>query len=724
MTQSSNNPNKLIKEKSPYLLQHAYNPVDWHPWNEETFALAKKENKPIFLSVGYSACYWCHVMEREVFENEEIAKLMNEYFVNVKVDREERPDVDRVYMTALQAMTGSGGWPMSMFLTPDLKPFYGATYVPPKAKYGRAGFEDVIEQINEVWTKKESEVIASSDKITERLQDAVDAKANAAGDDSLNKDILENAFMTIQKIYDEEYGGFGSGNKFPRPVVFNFLLDYYYHTKDFKSLDIVTFTLKKMYEGGMYDHLAGGFHRYSVDNIWRVPHFEKMLYDQAQLITTYVNAYLVTKNKFFLFVAEDTAHYVLENLMNKDGGFFSAEDAESLVNYVNSVENVNSVDSNESVISVDTENSERKEEGAYYLWQKDEIEKILGKDDARIFDFYYGIEQHGNTINDPHEVFGTKNVLFILNDIFDTAKQFEKTPEEIAKIIDDSRTKLLQERLKRSKPGLDDKILTSWNGLMISALANVYKVTGITEYLNAANMAVEFIKQKLYKNKILLHRYRDGEARFDGTLEDYAYMICGLLDLYEATFEINNLELAIELNNITLDKFYDNENGGFFDVGSEIKDVILRTKDTYDGAEPAGNSIQIMNLLRLGYMTDNKAHIEKAEQSLKLFSYELNRLPFSSPQMLCALSFLLNSPKEIIVTGDLKSEKTKELINCIDQIFIPNKVELHSSDELIRVSPFIRNLISNNDESKVYVCENYQCNLPADDQEKLKELLQ
>ncbi len=702
MTHSNGTANKLINEKSPYLLQHAYNPVDWHPWNEETFELAKTLNKPIFLSVGYSACYWCHVMEREVFENEEIAKLMNDYFVNVKVDREERPDVDRVYMTALQAMTGSGGWPMSMFLTPDLKPFYGATYVPPKAKYGRAGFEDVIEQIHEVWTKKESEVIESSNKITDNLQNAIESKIIKGNDSELNKDILENAFTTIQKIYDEEYGGFGSGNKFPRPVVFNFLLDYYYHTGDFKSLDIVSFTLKKMYEGGMYDHLAGGFHRYSVDNIWRVPHFEKMLYDQAQLITTYVNTYLVTKNKFFLFVAEDTAHYVLENLQNVDGGYFSAEDAES---------------------APDAAQPKVKEEGAYYLWQKDEIEKILGKEEAKIFNFYYGIEQHGNTINDPHEVFGTKNVLFILNDIFDTAKHFEKTPEEIAKIIDDSRTLLLKERVKRPKPGLDDKILTSWNGLMISALANIYKVTGNSVYLESADNAVRFIKNNLYKDKALLHRYRDGESRFEGTLEDYAYLISGLLDLYEAAFDIKNLEFAIELNDITVDKFYDNDNGGFFDVGSEIKDVILKTKDTYDGAEPAGNSIQIMNMLRLGYMTDNKDLIEKAEQSLRLFSYDINRLPFSSPQMLCALSFILNSPKEIIITGELKNEKTKELMNCVDQLFIPNKVELHFTDELAEISPFIKNLVSDNNESKVYVCENYQCNLPTDDTEKLRELL-
>lgn len=694
--------NKLINEKSPYLLQHAHNPVEWLPWNEETFALAKKENKPIFLSVGYSACYWCHVMEREVFENEKIAKMMNDFFVNVKVDREERPDVDRVYMTALQAMTGSGGWPMSMFLTPDLKPFYGATYIPPKAKYGRAGFEDVIEQIHEVWTKKEAEVIESSKKITDNLKNAIESKISNENGSELSKEILENAFSTIQKIYDEEYGGFGSGNKFPRPVVFNFLLDYYYHTKDFNSLDIVTFSLKKMYEGGMYDHLAGGFHRYSVDNIWRVPHFEKMLYDQAQLITTYVNAYLVTKNKFFLFVAEDTAHYVMDNLQNKDGGFFSAEDAES---------------------ALDNTKPDVKEEGAFYLWKKDEIENILGKDDAKVFNFYYGIEQHGNTINDPHEVFGNKNVLFILNDIFDTAKQFEKTPEEIAKIIDDSRTKLLNERMKRPKPGLDDKVLTSWNGLMISALASIFKVTGNSEYLDAANKAVDFINNNLYKNKILLHRYRDGDSRFEGTLEDHSYLIFGLLDLYEATFHTGHLKFALELNLQTINQFYDNDKAGFFDVGSEIKDVILRTKDLYDGAEPSGNSIQIMNLLRLGYMTDNNEFIKKAEDSLKLFSNDLGRLPFSSPQMLCALSFVLNSPKEIIISGNLNNEKTKELVKSINEKFIPNKVEMHASKEMMNISKFISSIVSDENKPAVYVCENYKCNLPTDDAEELNKLL-
>lgn len=693
--------NKLISEKSPYLLQHAHNPVDWHPWNEETFALAKKEDKPIFLSVGYSTCYWCHVMEREVFENEDIAKLMNQYFINIKVDREERPDVDRVYMTALQAMTGSGGWPMSMFLTPDLKPFYGATYIPPRAKYGRAGFEDVITQINEVWTNKKNEVLDSGDKITSRLQEAINDRITSGGEISLSNDILKNAFEQIKKIYDEEYGGFGTGNKFPRPVVYNFLLDYYYHTKDFDSLDMVTYTLKKMYEGGMYDHLTGGFHRYSVDNFWRVPHFEKMLYDQAQLIVTYLNTYLVTSNKFFLFVAEDTAYYVIENLMHPGGGFYSAEDAES---------------------AVDAEKPQEKEEGAYYLWTKDEIQKIIGKEESEIFDFYFGILQNGNTVNDPHEVFRNKNLLYIANDIYETAKNFGKTPEEIAEIIDNSRSKLLAERVKRPRPHLDDKILTSWNGLMIGALAKIYSATGNEVFLNAAVKAVDLITDKLYKDKNLLHRYRDGEAKYNGTLDDYAYLIEGLLNMYEATFDIKYLNLSIELNNITLDKFYDNENGGFYDVVDDAADVIIKTKDIYDGAEPAGNSIQIMNLLRLGYMTDNKELILKAEKSLQLFSGDLTKMSFSSPQMLCALSFLLHSPREIIFSGNRSADDFKNMKKVADEIYIPNKVELYADDELKKISGFISNIVKDNGE-KVYVCENYQCNLPVDNAHELKNLL-
>jgi len=702
-----NNPNKLLKEKSPYLLQHAYNPVDWHPWSDETFETARKTDKPIFLSIGYSTCYWCHVMEREVFENNEIAGLMNEYFINVKVDREERPDVDRVYMTALQAMTGSGGWPMSMFLTPELKPFYGATYIPPKAKYGRAGFEDVITQIHEAWTSRKSEVLSSGDNIVLKLQELITSRLSPSVNTDLSEDISDNAFKSIMKIYDDTEGGFGTGNKFPRPVVYNFLLDYYYFGKDFNALDSVSFTLKKMYEGGMYDHLEGGFHRYSVDNFWRVPHFEKMLYDQAQLIYTYINTYLINKNKFYLFVAEDTAEYVMYNLSDADGGFYSAEDAES---------------------AVDEATPHIKEEGASYLWTKDEIEKILDKESAEIFNFYFGILASGNTVNDPHEVFGNKNVLYIANDIYDTAKHFEKMPEEIAKIIDDSRSLMLKERIKRPRPHLDDKILTSWNGLTISAFAKLFQVTGNKVYYDKAEKAADFILDKLFNEneKVLLHRYRDGESRFKGTLEDYSFFISGLIELYESGFNIKYLKYALLLNEITIDKFYDPEASGFFDVEISDKDILLKTKDTYDGAEPAGNSVQIMNLLKLGYMTDNKELIDKAEKCLKLFSDDLKRLPFSSPQMLCALSFYLHSPKEIIISGSKDSESFNSLIEVINNTYIPNRITLYADDELIEISKFIKSITGDSkvkDTAEVYVCENYTCELPVSDAEALEDIL-
>lgn len=693
--------NNLLSEKSPYLLQHAYNPVDWYPWSEKAFEKAKAENKPIFLSIGYSSCYWCHVMEREVFENKEIAGKMNEFFINIKVDREERPDIDRIYMTALQAMTGSGGWPMSMFLTPDLKPFYGATYIPPRAKYGRSGFEDVIEQIHNVWSDKKEDVIDSGNNILEQLRKFV--LSGEKSKHELSDEIIENAYRVTLNYYDEEFGGFGKGNKFPRPVVFNFLLAYHYYKKEFKALDIVTYSLKKMFEGGMYDHLGGGFHRYSVDHFWRVPHFEKMLYDQAQLVVTYLNAYLVTKNKFFLHIAEDILKYVIENLKNPEGGFHSAEDAESLP----------------------SKDSNLKEEGAYYLWTSDELENILGKEDYGIFKFYSGIQNHGNTVNDPHGVFGRKNVLFIANDVFDTAKKFEKTPEVIAKILDDCRSKLLTERNKRPKPFLDDKILTSWNGLMISALAKAYQITGKSEYLTEAKSAYSFLRKKLFdkENNLLFHRYRENDTRFTGTLEDYSFFISGLLDLYESGFDIEYLKESIELNNIAIQYFYDNDNGGFFDVKSEESNIILKTKDIYDGAEPSGNSVQIMNLLRIGFMTGDEEMISKAEKSLKLFSGDMERMPFSSPELLCSLAFFLNSPKEIILKGNPESDVIKSMLDIINETFIPNKVVMFSDDELKKISGFISGITDGSGNEKVYVCENFQCNLPVEKPEELKKLL-
>lgn len=696
-------PNKLIHEKSPYLLQHAYNPVDWHPWNEETFLLAKKENKPIFLSVGYSTCYWCHVMEREIFENKEIADLMNTSFINIKVDREERPDVDRVYMIALQSMTGAGGWPMSMFLTPDLKPFYGATYIPPKAKYNRSGFEDVVAQINDVWKNKHSEVINSSNKITDYLIKNLNAKQSSEEITRLDEDVFDKAFEQVKKAYDSEHGGFGAGNKFPRPVVYNFLLAYYYYTKNSEALDIVTFTLKKMYEGGMYDHLGGGFHRYSVDHLWRVPHFEKMLYDQAQIVNSYLDVYQITKDKYFLDIAEDTLNCVLTNLTNKDGGFYSAEDAES---------------------ALDKSKPDIKEEGAYYLWDKREIDEFLTNEESRIFNFYYGIEAFGNTISDPHNVFTNKNVLYVANDVYDTAKKFSRTVDEITNILNECRKKLREERNKRPRPHLDDKILTSWNGLMISAFARAYQLTGKEIYLDEAISSAEFIKQNLYDSEqnILLHRFRDGEAKYNGTLVDYAFLIHGLLDLYEASFNTDYLEFAIKLNKTAIEKFYDDASGGFFDISDNEKDIIFKTKETYDGAEPAGNSIQILNMLKLGLITDDNSLTEKAEKSLKLFYNEISKLPFSSPQMIFSLYCFLKTPKEIIISGVINSEETKTMLNAIRNNYLPNKIILFADEKLKSISPFINNIVKEKKETNVYVCENYQCKLPIDDPEKLKDL--
>jgi len=693
-------PNRLINEKSPYLIQHAHNPVDWYPWGEEAFEAARKEQKPIFLSIGYSTCYWCHVMEREVFENEDIAKLMNDTFINIKVDREERPDVDRVYMTALQALTGSGGWPMSMFLTPDLKPFYGATYIPPKAKYGRAGIEDVINEIAKTWSEKKQDIIVSGDKILDAIADRVKIKSDETA--ILSKDVFDKCYQQCVSSYDYTYGGFGQGNKFPRPVVFNFLLEYFYNNQKAEAKDIVVFTLKKMYDGGVYDHIGGGFHRYAVDAQWRVPHFEKMLYDQAQLVISYLDCFLITKNNFFLYVAEEILRYVSNKLTDKNGAFYSAEDAES---------------------ALDFENPKEKEEGAFYLWTKDELDDLLG-DDADIFNYHFGILPLGNTLNDPHDVFGEKNVIYNAYDIYDTCKHFKINPEEATNKINSAIKKLYVVRENRPKPHLDDKVLTSWNALMISAYAYAYRITGKKEYLKTANNAKDFISGNLLKeDNTLLHRYRDGEARFDGTLEDYAFFTKALLDVYEASFDESALGLAVKLNEKTTELFYDSTNGGYFDVRENEKDIVLKTKDTYDGAEPGANSIQIQNILRLAIMTDNEELKTMAEKSLRLFAGDFNRMPFTSPQMLCALNLYINPVKEIIFTGGLNDAKTEELLKEINSKYIPNKVVIHATEKLSESFPYIKNIISDFNTPKVYVCENYQCNLPVDSTEELRKLL-
>jgi len=696
--------NSLIKEKSPYLLQHSTNPINWYGWNEETLAKAKSENIPIFLSVGYSTCYWCHVMEREIFEDEKISEIMNANFINIKVDREERPDIDRIYMQALQSMTGTGGWPMNMFLTPDLNPFYGATYIPPKSKYGRAGFEDVVAEIIKVWNEKRVEVIASGEKITQLLKNKIEEN-NIKNHPDFEVEKLNNSFLQqALQYFDEDYGGFGKGNKFPRPAVLDLLLLINYKTNDFNALNIVNYTLKKMLDGGINDQIAGGFHRYSVDYFWRVPHFEKMLYDQGQIAKTYFDAYSVTHKEEFLNTGISILDYVRNKMTGKEGGFYSAEDAES---------------------AVDSNNPDVKEEGAYYLWTWDEIKKIANEDEFPIICFYFGIEKNGNTINDPHNVFGDKNVLFNSYDLYDTAKKFSKPPEAITEIINSFKRKLLTERNFRIPPQTDDKILTSWNSIMINGFIRGFEITGNNNYLISAKNAADFIISKLYNKEknILYHRYREGEIKYAGTLEDYAFFTDALINLYETTFEIKYIDLAIELNTIAIKKFYDIANGGFFSTEEKSNDIILRIKDIYDGAEPSANSIQIRNLLRIAVITEEKGYYELARKSIELFYTNIENNPFSYPYLLLFLNMLYDGIKEILITGSRDEKTFNEFLEIIRKEYITGRILIYANPESGKISPFIKDSIKNFRDVNILICENFKCNLPIKTKEELNNFI-
>ncbi len=704
-------PNRLIHEKSPYLLQHAHNPVDWYPWGEEAFEKAKGENKPIFLSIGYSTCYWCHVMEREVFEIDKIAEMMNSYFVNIKVDREERPDIDRMYMTALQGLTGSGGWPMSMFLTPDLKPFYGATYVPPKSKYGLLGFEDLCNEIHKAWIEKEEELKKAGSKIIEQLLPKRFIKPQK---EELNKEILDKAYSQIQNIFDEEYGGFGNSPKFPRPSVFNFLLRYYYRYNNEDALRMTVRTLFNMARGGIYDQLGGGFHRYSVDRFWRVPHFEKMLYDQAQIAISYIEAYQITKDESFKDTAEDILNYVIRKLTNKPGGFYSAEDAES---------------------PLDQTDLQKKEEGAFYVWTKDEIGKEINGERFNIFCYCYDVGDRGNVpVNsDPHNVFTDENILYISKTLSEASNHFNKSTYEIRKILNKDEQKLFEAREYKPHPYLVDKILTSLNGLMISAFAKASSVFGKESYYHIAKKSADFIFEKLYDetNGVLLHRYRDGESKIEGTLEDYAFYAQALIDLYENGFAHESagkyehyLEQAIKLTDKMIEIFYDEKQGGFFDVSGNDKSILIKTKEDYDSAEPSGNSIAIMNLLRLSQLLKRDDYYLKAEESLKYFSGDISSNPYSSPQMLCALEFYLNSSKQIVLAGKNEDAVFKSMLSEVSNHFLPDKVLIScDSNAISKTFPYLKDIIKPAEKTLAYICENFSCKLPADNVTGLRALL-
>ncbi len=703
-------PNKLIQEKSPYLLQHAHNPVDWYPWGKEAFAKAKKENKPVFLSIGYSTCHWCHVMAHESFEDKEIANLLNEYFVPIKVDREERPDLDNIYMTAVTALTGSGGWPLSVFLTPDKKPFFGGTYFPPQARWGAVGFKDVLLSIHSSWQTQHAEILKSGQSITQALQERSSARQGEKID--LDVQLLRGGYQELAANYDARFGGFGQAPKFPMGHSLSFLLRYWKRSGEPQALAMVEKTLTAMAQGGMYDQLGGGFHRYSTDQIWQVPHFEKMLYDQAILARAYLESYQSTGQEFYARIARETLDYVLRDMQSPEGGFFSAQDADSLES------------------STGKESGEKKE-GAFYIWDAAEINTVLDAQEAEIFNHYFGIEKNGNAQLDPHGEFTGKNILFVAHAPEESAPKFHKTPSDMEKVIQQAKQKLSTVRTKRPRPHLDDKILVDWNGLMISSLAFASSVLDEPRYRQAAQRAADFILKNLVNSqRRLLHRFRDGEAAILGTIEDYAFFISGLIELYEATFEVKYFQEARRLAEEMLHLFWDEEYGGFFFTAADSEDLLFRQKEVYDGAIPSGNSVAALDLLRLARMSGDKTLADKAEVLLQFFGMEILKRPSAYTQLLIALNFALGPTREIVLAGpNTEDPRVRDMLKIIRAFFMPNAVILlRPSDkqkltELVELSPFVENQAPLNGQPTAYVCQNYVCELPTSASEKLKEFL-
>ncbi len=693
-------PNRLIDEKSPYLQQHDFNPVNWYPWGDEPFEIAKRENKPLFLSIGYSTCHWCHVMERESFESEAIAQILNDHFISIKVDREERPDIDQLYILATQAMTGSGGWPMSVFLFPNGKPFYAGTYFPPVQRFNQPGFPDLLLAIQGAWSDNQANLTESADKITDFLE----GFSNMEAIKNLDPSWSDAAYQFFQDSYDSQYHGFGEGNKFPRPSCFEFLLSYSQKRNNENALAMSRDTLRAMAMGGMYDHLGGGFHRYSVDKQWRVPHFEKMLYDQAQLTVTYLQMYQLSGEDFFANVAKETIDYVLRDLQHEQGGIFSAEDADSVNPY----------------------NPNEHGEGAFYLWKESEIREILDNETAEAFITCYGIRPHGNALNDPAGDFTGRNIPYIAHSAEETAEILQKDIAEVSRLVAEARIQLLHIRNKRVKPHLDDKILTSWDGLMISALAQAGRILDIPAYLNEGKRVAEFILTNLRVDNQLLRRWRDGEARFAAVLDDYAFFVQGLLDLHMACQEKRYLETAIELSHEQLRLFADPA-GGFFS-SQESAGLLTRIKETYDGAEPAGNSVSALNFLRLGRLLDKSEWIEIAEKTIKAFGKTLAAQGSAMPLLLKAMEILHQSPQQLIICGSPDNEDTQKLLRTVNSKYLPALQILLLDDEenyhLPADSPeYISNMKKIDGRATAYLCTNYSCNAPVNEPEELLQLL-
>jgi hypothetical protein len=670
--------NRLINESSPYLLQHATNPVDWYPWGPEAFERARQEDKPIFLSVGYSTCHWCHVMEEESFSDPEVARILNKSFIAIKVDREERPDIDKIYMTVTQAMTGSGGWPMTVIMTADKKPFFAGTYFPKTTRWGKPGLMELLPKIIDVWQNDRPAVIKNADQILDLLARISIRQPGDIPDAQIFSDTRDR----LTEFYDPEYGGFGKAPKFPTPHILTFLLRQYHYTKNTQSLAMVEKTLMQMRLGGIYDQVGFGFHRYSTDAQWRVPHFEKMLYDQALLALAYIEAYQVTGNRFFAQTAREIFTYVLRDMTAADGGFYSAQDA-------------------------DSEGSE----GKFYMWAVPEIQKILDKDESELYLALFNVKNDGNFPNHDPDATQGKNILFLKNPV---------TGDDLLRRLEGIRKELFRERKKRIHPFKDDKLLTDWNGLMIAALARGGRAFVEPQYTAAAEKAVDFILRNLRdENNRLLRRYRQGNAGVFAQLNDYVFMIWGLLELYENTYKPKYLESAIHLNDQMLLHFWDNQNGGLFLTADDSEKMLVRQKDVYDGAIPSGNSVALLNLLRLSRFTGNKDYAARAERIVKAFSIEIKGYPAGHTQFMAGLNFALYPNYEVVVVGNSQSKDTLNMLAALRKPFLPEAViifiptDRKAGSEMNRLAPFTRNMKARNNLPTAYVCQDFVCKLPT-----------
>ncbi|UCE74605.1 MAG: thioredoxin domain-containing protein [Methanomassiliicoccales archaeon] len=691
----SRRPNSLINEKSPYLLQHAHNPVNWYPWSEKAFEKAKKEDKPIFLSIGYSTCHWCHVMEKESFEDPEVADLLNKNFICIKVDREERPDIDSIYMTACQMITGRGGWPLTIIMTPDKKPFFAATYIPKESRLRLTGLLDLIPRIAEMWTNRKGEIHNSAEQVTTTIQ----KYSESSKGEELKASTLDSAFGVLQNIFDENYGGFGNAPKFPTPHNLLFLLRYWKRTGYEKALHMVEETLMAMRIGGIWDHVGFGFHRYSTDRYWLVPHFEKMLYDQALLAIAYTEAFSATGKLEYRETAEKILYYVTRDMTSADGGFYSAEDADS-----------------------------EGQEGKFYLWTEEEIREALGEE-AKLIKKVFNISDEGNYVDEIIGKKTKKNIPYLKKPLSELARDLNIPSKDLIARLDRAKGKLYKIRRKRIPPMKDDKILTDWNGLMIAAFAKAGSVFYNSDFIETAKKSADFILTNMVEdNKALYHRFRDKEAAIDGFLDDYAFLVWGLSQLYESTFDVKYLSYAIEFTKYMIKHFWDEIHGGFYSTSVESEKLLVRQKKSYDGAIPSGNSVALLNLIQLARITADSDLEDKAHKNLIAFSNDIKNYPSSQTMFLMALDFLIGPSFEVVIVGDLESADTNHMLSAIRDNYVPNKVLIQKpiaeSPEIVSIAPYTKNMTHINGKTTAYVCHNFSCELPTNEVDKMLNLLE